>query len=151
MVSWMGRTALELIGQAGLGYSFDPLTADSPNEFAEAVKAFMSVLAFVQAIKRLTISCCGGRPTNLSITFLRRMKPYMPDFGSSAFRRWLVKFIPNPDAQKMQNIVDTMWRRSTEIYHAKKLALEQGDEAVTRQIGEGKDLMSILRTSTTHY
>ncbi len=41
MLSWMGRTALELIGQAGLGYSFDPLTADSPDSFAEAVKAFM--------------------------------------------------------------------------------------------------------------
>ena len=33
--------ALELIGQAGLGYSFDPLTADSSDEFADAVKAFM--------------------------------------------------------------------------------------------------------------
>lgn len=41
MLSWMGRTALELIGQAGLGYSFDPLTADSSNDFADAVKAFM--------------------------------------------------------------------------------------------------------------
>ncbi|TFK86200.1 cytochrome P450 [Polyporus arcularius HHB13444] len=124
MLSWMGRTALELIGQAGLGYSFDPLTADSPDSFAEAVKAFM--------------------PTNLKIVFLRRMEPYIPNFGSPALRRWLVKFIPNPDAQKMQSIVDTMWRGATDIYEAKKLALEQGDEAVTRQIGEGKDLMSIL-------
>ena len=41
MLSWMGRTALELIGQAGLGYSFDPLIADAPDEFAEAAKAFM--------------------------------------------------------------------------------------------------------------
>ncbi|RPD69471.1 cytochrome P450 [Lentinus tigrinus ALCF2SS1-7] len=124
MLSWMGRTALELIGQAGLGYSFDPLTADSPDEFAQAVKAFM--------------------PMSMSITFLRRMMPYIPDFGSPALRRWLVRFIPNPDAKKMQEIVDIMWRGSTEIYQAKKLALEQGDETVTRQVGEGKDLMSIL-------
>ena len=41
MLSWMARTALELIGQSGLGYSFDPLTADSPDEFAEAIKSFM--------------------------------------------------------------------------------------------------------------
>ena len=37
----MGRTALELVGQGTLGYSFDPLTADSRDEYAEAVKAFM--------------------------------------------------------------------------------------------------------------
>ena len=40
ILSWMGRTALELIGQAGLGYSFDPLTADTPDEFATAIKNF---------------------------------------------------------------------------------------------------------------
>jgi len=27
-LSWMTRVALELIGQGGLGYSFDPLTED---------------------------------------------------------------------------------------------------------------------------
>ncbi len=39
MLAWMGRTALELIGQAGLGYSFDPLVADNPDDFAMAIKA----------------------------------------------------------------------------------------------------------------
>ena len=38
ILHWMGRTALELIGQGGLGYSFDPLVANVPNPFAEAVK-----------------------------------------------------------------------------------------------------------------
>lgn len=38
IVPWMARTALELIGQAGLGHSFDPLTEDVPNEFAAAIK-----------------------------------------------------------------------------------------------------------------
>lgn len=40
MLNWMGRTALELIGQSGLGYSFDPLVADSSDEFLTAIKAF---------------------------------------------------------------------------------------------------------------
>lgn len=39
MLNWMGRTALELIGQTGLGYSFDPLVADHPDDFASAIKA----------------------------------------------------------------------------------------------------------------
>ena len=44
MLLWMSRTALELIGQAGLGYSFDPLVSDSPDEFALALKSFGYVL-----------------------------------------------------------------------------------------------------------
>lgn len=34
-------TALELIGQAGLGYSFDSFDENVPNAYAEAVKAFL--------------------------------------------------------------------------------------------------------------
>ena len=43
MLSWMGRTALELVGQGGLGHSFDPLTDDSQDEFTESIKAFSYV------------------------------------------------------------------------------------------------------------
>lgn len=38
MVGWMGRTALELMGQAGLGYSFDPLAEDAADEYGAALK-----------------------------------------------------------------------------------------------------------------
>ena len=41
MLGWMGRTTLEVLGQAGLGYSFDPLTEDRMDEFANAVKEFL--------------------------------------------------------------------------------------------------------------
>jgi hypothetical protein len=41
---WMTRTALELIGQSGLGYSFDGLTEESiPHPFGTAAKAFTFV------------------------------------------------------------------------------------------------------------
>lgn len=40
MLDWMSRTALELIGQGGLGYSFDSLTGPADNEFGEALKQF---------------------------------------------------------------------------------------------------------------
>ena len=43
LLMWMGRTALELVGQAGLGYSFDPLVDDTTNDFAEAVKSYLYV------------------------------------------------------------------------------------------------------------
>jgi cytochrome P450 len=41
--NWMSRTALELVGQGGLGYSFDPLTDDTRNEYGDAIKRLMCV------------------------------------------------------------------------------------------------------------
>lgn len=43
MLGWMGRLALELVGQGGLGYSFDPLVANTHNTFGEAIKLLLSV------------------------------------------------------------------------------------------------------------
>ena len=40
MLNWMGRTTLEVLGQAGLGYSFDPLTEDVADAYADAVKRY---------------------------------------------------------------------------------------------------------------
>lgn len=43
VLDWMGRTALELVGQGGLGYSFDPLVQDVKDEYGEAIKDFTCV------------------------------------------------------------------------------------------------------------
>ena len=45
----------------------------------------------------------------------------------------------------MLNIGDTMARRSKEIVSEKKAALASGDDELVQRVGEGKDLMSILR------
>ncbi|KAI0716897.1 cytochrome P450 [Earliella scabrosa] len=124
MLAWMTRTALELIGQAGLGYSFDPLVADAMDEFGRAVKSF--------------------GPALVTVDHLRRLLPYLPDFGSPALRRKLVEMVPHEGLQRMKAFVDTMHRRSVEIFREKQRALQRGDEAVMKQVGEGKDIMSIL-------
>ena len=41
MAAWMGRTALELIGQGGLGYSFDKLVSDTKDSLAISLKSFL--------------------------------------------------------------------------------------------------------------
>lgn len=41
ILKWMGRAALELIGQGGLGYSFDPLVEDASDPVAEAIKTLL--------------------------------------------------------------------------------------------------------------
>lgn len=45
----MGRTALEFVGQAGLGYSFDPLVNDKADEFASSLKSFRCASALHSA------------------------------------------------------------------------------------------------------
>ncbi|KAI0754292.1 cytochrome P450 [Daedaleopsis nitida] len=124
IIVWMGRAALELIGQAGLGYSFDPLTSDAPDAFGTAIKAFQA----------------GQAKTSL----LRRLLPYIPDVGSPWFRGKVLDLIPHEGIRQVKSITSIMHARSTEIYEDKKHALVQGDEAVMRQVGEGKDIMSIL-------
>ncbi|PIL33307.1 cytochrome P450 [Ganoderma sinense ZZ0214-1] len=124
MVSWMGRTALEIIGQSGLGHSFDPLVADTKDEYTEAIKSFI--------------------PTAVEIEFMRLVLPFVDYLGPAWFRRWLVTLMPQKSVQRMKHIVDMMYEWSKEIFEAKKALIESGDNAMLHQVGEGRDVMSIL-------
>ena len=44
MLHWMGRAALEMVGQAGLGHSFDPLVEDREDPYSQAVKGIAYVI-----------------------------------------------------------------------------------------------------------
>ena len=44
----------------------------------------------------------------------------------------------------MKDFIDRMHEESKGIYRSKLDALVRGDEAVAKQVGEGKDVMSIL-------
>ena len=71
--------------------------------------------------------------------------PYFTRLGPPAFRRWLLdRFVPVRKLQTVKEIVDTMDRQSRIVFAAKKRALEEGDDAVARQVGEGRDVLSIL-------
>ncbi|EJF59615.1 cytochrome P450 [Dichomitus squalens LYAD-421 SS1] len=120
----MGRTALELVGQGGLGYSFDPLIAESRDEFAEAVKAFV--------------------PAFTDYPWIRFFTPFLSYFGPAWFPRFLLDLVPIKGVQRLKQIVDTIQRRSEEIYHVKKIAIEKGDTDLLNAVGEGKDVMSVL-------
>jgi hypothetical protein len=47
-------------------------------------------------------------------------------------------------------MVDLMHVTSVEIYTAKKKALEEGEEALTQQVGQGRDIISILSKSDSY-
>lgn len=87
------------------------------------------------------------RPCSVKVSMVQRLLPYLPNIGSLGLRRALMGVAPHDGVRKIKKLVDVMTRRSTEIYELKKRALEQGDESVTHQVGEGKDIMSILRAS----
>ncbi|OSD02143.1 cytochrome P450 [Trametes coccinea BRFM310] len=125
VLAWMGRAALELIGQGGLGHSFDPLTQDVPDEFAASVKAYFSV------------------SSQLSVP-VRQFLPIAIKLGPGSFRRKLVERLPHAITQRMIQICDTLEAQSVKLVNEKKAALAQGDEALKQQVGEGKDIMSVL-------
>ncbi|KAI0669335.1 cytochrome P450 [Trametes maxima] len=124
VLNWMGRTALELIGQGALGYSFDPLVEDVSDSLAESVKSFFGTLN--------------------SLGRLRFVGEYTSRIGPAWLRSKIVGWTPIERVQKMKNVVEVMYTRSMEIMEQKRRAILRGDDALTAHIGEGKDVMSIL-------
>ncbi|KAA1478306.1 cytochrome P450 [Dentipellis sp. KUC8613] len=124
IVHWMTATALELIGQAGLGYSFECVNDTSGNEFALAVKTLL--------------------PTQFPFMVYRMFLPWIVRFVPRPIRTLVARHGPVPRLRALAAIVDVMQRTSTEILAQKKMALMKGDEAVMLQVGEGRDIMSVL-------
>ncbi|KAM5542773.1 hypothetical protein V8D89_003734 [Ganoderma adspersum] len=124
VLAWMGRTALELVGKGMMGYSFDPLTEEVRNDFAEAVKSFV--------------------PSFSAIAWARVFVPLAVKLGPPRFRRFLLDRFPSKSIQRMKAVSDVMHQRSLEIYNEKKAAIERGDQETLIAVGEGRDMLSIL-------
>ncbi|TFY67960.1 hypothetical protein EVJ58_g1307 [Rhodofomes roseus] len=127
---WMGRTALELVGQGGLGYSFDTLVEDSKDEYGQALKRFAPLVS--------TVSLVGG-------VVSPSMK--LPKW----LRRTIVESFPaGTRIERLKKVVDTMDGNARAIYTAKRCSLEKGDAEVVKQVSAGKDIISVLiRANTT--
>lgn len=143
MLSWMGRTTLEVLGQAGLGYSFDPLTEDVADEFASAVKSFLCVPSHSPSRNGNSLHMHDS-PQLVKSVIPRIFLPIAVKLGPASFRRRVVDMLPSPNIQRMKDISDILHARSVQIFNEKKAALARGDDAIKHQIGEGRDIMSIL-------
>lgn len=75
----------------------------------------------------------------------RQVFPWVADLGTPALRRWLATNLPWADLNRLVYLTDVMDETSKMIFYSKKTALEKGDDAVMLQIGEGRDIMSVLR------
>lgn len=124
MLEWLDRTALELVGQCGLGYSFDCMKEGYANPYSAAVKNLL--------------------PTLFKLSVARKFLPFLINVGSPNFRRFVVKNFPWKALREICSIVDVMDEITTKVFEEKKRALSKGDGAVLHQFQEGKDIMSIL-------
>ena len=142
----MARTAFELIGQSGFGCSFDPLTEDSNQHiFSKSAKELMYVQSEILML-RAADDIHIFRPLFIRLGFFRRIVVESPlmRFGTSKFRRFIVDHIPWKTLHQVRDIMDVIHHTSVEIINSKKRVLEKGDETIAKQIGQGKDIISIL-------
>ena len=71
--------------------------------------------------------------------------PIVVKLGPARFRRFLLDRVPSKPVQHMKRVSDVMHQRSLEIYNGKKAAIGRGDQETLMAVGEGKDMLSILR------
>ncbi|PPR03310.1 hypothetical protein CVT26_007784 [Gymnopilus dilepis] len=129
VLSWVNRIALELIGQCGFGYSFDPLTATSePHPYGVAFKRLIPL----QSQSR----------DNVLLNLI--VFPFFTRLGSPQFRRWLVECVEAPEVVEFRQAIDTYYDTAVKIYHSRKRAIEEGDGLSEDQIGRGVDFLGTL-------
>ncbi|KAI0059669.1 cytochrome P450 [Artomyces pyxidatus] len=123
LLDWLGRLALELIAQGGLGYTFDSLNLDAgEHEFASALQEYM--------------------PTISSLYLWRKITPFLPRWPR--FLRFCALRLPNAKVHNVIRISDIIHKHSMQIFKEKKALLAKGDKEFARQLGEGKDIISLL-------
>ncbi|KAH9039749.1 cytochrome P450 [Lactarius hengduanensis] len=128
VADWMGKLSLELIGQAGLGYSFG-IFEGRDDEYCKALKEWI--------------------PTQSSLAVLQNLLPYVDNIFHPKVLKFLGRTLPWPKLHYFMDIVETVNSKSRAIYEAKKRLLESGDDATVKQVGDGKDIISLLSAYKT--
>lgn len=87
-------------------------------------------------------------PTTFKILFPRTylLAPFVK-VTTPGMRRLMAKLVPWKAIHELRIATGTLHDISVEIFRSKRKALAEGDEAVQRQVGQGKDILSILRMS----
>ncbi|KAH9024960.1 cytochrome P450 [Lactarius hengduanensis] len=123
IADWIGRFALELIGEAGLGYSFGTLEGRN-DEYCRALNEWM--------------------PTMSSLAVHRNLFPYVHKVFHPTILKLVGRMLPWPKLNHLMDISETMNAGARRIYETKKRLLELGDDATIKQVGDGKDILGLL-------
>ena len=107
---------------------------------------------------RLRLSCIREAPQSLTCLCLCspnggklfKYRPFIP-FLTRNFPPWLLrsvgKLLPIDALQQQFNLVDTLTLAAEQIWEEKKRLHTLGEKASNSEIGQGRDILSILRTS----
>ncbi|KAH9073512.1 cytochrome P450 [Lactarius deliciosus] len=128
VANWMGNIALELIGQAGLGYSFG-IFEGRDDEYCRAFKEWM--------------------PTFSSLAVFRYLFPYVDKMFHPKVLKFLGRTLPWPKLHHLMDLAETLDHKSRGIYEAKKRLTKLGDDATAKQVGDGNDIVSLLMRASS--
>ena len=77
------------------------------------------------------------------------MFPYVDRIFHPKILKFLGRALPLPQLHHFMDMSDTLYSKSKSIHETKKRLLELGDDAIVRQIGDGKDIISLLSAHNT--
>jgi hypothetical protein len=113
----MSIAALEYVG-TGLGYRFDGLNENKPNEYNDAAKAL--------------------NPLTFKLSTFRVFVPWMVKLGPAGFRKALVDWLPWPDARRVKSVIYKIDDIAQDILKTRRKAMEE------REGYGGKDILSAM-------
>ena len=76
---------------------------------------------------------------------LRGLLPVCVRLGPAWFRRKILDAFPSSRIQRVKYIIDTVHDGCRKLLAEKRAALTKGDQELLHAVGEGKDIMSVLR------
>ncbi|KAI9458423.1 cytochrome P450 [Lactarius psammicola] len=123
IAGWMGKFSLEIMGQGGLGYSFGTLEGRN-DEYCRALEEWL--------------------PATSSLAVYRSLFPYVYKVFHPKFLKLVGRMLPWPKLNHLMDLSETLNAEARRIYETKKRLLELGDDATVKQVGEGKDIISLL-------
>ncbi|CUA72706.1 Cytochrome P450 4V2 [Rhizoctonia solani] len=119
--TWMSNVALEMIGQAGVGYSFGVMENKEP-EYLDASRQVFPLIN--------------------NMWYIRPFLPTLMKIGPARFRRFVVDRLSFEPVKQFQKASDIMNQMATEVYTQKKRALANG--TLESEIAAGNDIISML-------
>lgn len=139
------------IGQAGLRLSLSekpvsgipsvPLKAEATN----SVECSKNGCQYNERLKR---RCYPpdflSSPILSSLRVFRNLFPYVYKIFHPKILKFVGRVLPWPRLNHLMDIAEAMDAQARGVYETKKRLLESGDDATAKQVGEGKDLISLL-------
>ncbi|KAJ6532314.1 cytochrome P450 [Mycena vulgaris] len=117
------RSALELIGRAGIGYSFDPMLPghSQADRYGESLQEL--------------------GPGTFKLALLFPLLPPIMKIPFPSFRRFMINFLPLPPLHHLRDLVDFTDATAVQLVRDRKAAIQKGELHLK---DDAKDIMSIL-------